>query len=115
MSEVRRHVLVWVAPEFLKSSGMIQILKQACILSTPEDQIEDYISAAEAAGGFALTGRLVEANHGAGIWVSPENVPELDVMVPWQFVKSVVTAEQPSTPRFFGLMTGSGPSNLSNG
>lgn len=94
---------------------MIRILREAGILRAPEDQTEDYIRAADEAGGFALTGQLVEATHGAGIWISPENVPGLHLMVPWQFVKSVVTAEEPSAARVFGLITHSGPGKSPNG
>ena len=105
MSEVRRHVLIWVSPEFLKSPGMIQIFKEAGIFLPPVDELEEYFHAAEDAGGFALTGRLVEANHGAGIWICPVNVPGLELMVPWQFVKSVVTAADPPSTKIFGLVT----------
>src|SRR6185503_18177579 len=93
MSEPRRHVLIWVAPEFLKSSGMIQLFTEASIFLPPEDDLEEYIRSAEEAGGFAMTGQLAEANHGAGIWISPANVPGLELMVLWQLAKSVVTAE----------------------
>ena len=92
MSEPRRHVLIWVAPEFLKSSGMIQLFTEASIFLPPLNDLDEYIHSAEAAGGFAMTGRLVEANHGAGIWISPVNVPGLELMIPWHLVKSVVTA-----------------------
>jgi len=105
MSEARRHVLIWVAPEFLKSSGMIQLLTEAAILVPPENDMDEYIGAAEAAGGFAMTGKLAEANHGAGIWISPVNVPGLELMIPWQFVKGVVTAESSQSASAFGLMT----------
>jgi hypothetical protein len=105
MSEERRHVLIWVAPEFLKSSGMIQLFTEAAIFVPPEGDLDEYIQAAEAAGGFAMTGKLAEVNHGAGIWISPINTPGLELMVPWQFVKSVVTAESPQSSKAFGLMS----------
>jgi hypothetical protein len=105
MSEARRHVLIWVAPEFLKSSGMIQLFTEASIFLPPENDLDEYIRSAEAAGGFAMTGRLAEVNHGAGIWISPVNVLGLELMVPWQFVKSVVTAESPQSSKAFGLMS----------
>lgn len=104
MEEERRHVLVWVAPEFLKSSGMIQLFTEAGIFVPPDDDMEEYTRAAERAGGFALTGKLAEVHHGAGIWISPVNVPGLELMIPWQFVKSVVTAESPQSSKAFGLM-----------
>ena len=105
MSEERRHVLIWVAPEFLKSSGMIQLFTEAAIFVPPEGDLAEYIGAAEAAGGFAMTGKLAEANHGAGIWISPANIPGLELMVPWHFVRTVVTAESPQSSKAFGLMS----------
>jgi hypothetical protein len=51
-----------------------------------------------------MTGRLAEVSHGAGIWISPVNAPGLELMVPWLFVKSVVTAETPEPSKIFGLM-----------
>ena len=105
MNEVRRHVLIWVVPEFLKSSGMVQLFTEAGIFTTPAEELQEYSQSAEAAGGFAMTGTLAEMGHGAGIWISPVNVPELELMVPWQFVKSVITAESPQASRVFGLRT----------
>lgn len=105
MSEPRRHVLIWVAPEFLKSSGMIQLFTEASIFLPPQDDLDEYIRSAEAAGGFAMTGRLAEANHGAGIWISPVTVPGLELMIPWQLVRSVVTAESTESSKAFGLMS----------
>jgi hypothetical protein len=84
---------------------MIQVFIEAGIVLPPVDQLDEYFHAAEDAGGFALTGRLVEANHGAGIWICPVNVPGLESMVPWQFVKSVVTAGDPPSSKIFGLVT----------
>jgi hypothetical protein len=52
-----------------------------------------------------MTGRLVESGHGAGIWISPVNVPGLELMVPWYYIKSVVTAEGQPSARIFGLVT----------
>lgn len=105
MSEPRRHVLIWVAPEFLKSSGMIQLFTEASIFLPPQNDLDEYIHSAEAAGGFAMTGRLAEANHGAGIWISPVNVPGLELMIPWNLVRSVVTAESTQSSKAFGLMS----------
>jgi hypothetical protein len=105
MDEVQRHVLIWVAPEFLNSSGMIRLFTEAGIFSPPEDDLDEYLRAAQAAGGFAMTGKLAEVTHGAGIWISPVNVPGLELMIPWQFVKSVVTAESPQSSKAFGLMS----------
>jgi hypothetical protein len=103
MSEPRRHVLIWVTPEFLKSSGMIRIFTEAGILFPQDEDLNEYIRSAVAAGGFAMTGTLVEAHHGAGIWISPVGLPALELMVPWQFVQSVITAETPQPPKAFGL------------
>jgi hypothetical protein len=105
MNEPRRHVLIWVAPEFLKSSGMIQLFTEASIFLPPQNDLDEYIHSAEAAGGFAMTGKLAEANHGAGIWISPVNVPGLELMIPWNLVKSVVTAESTQSSKAFGLMS----------
>ncbi len=105
MNEARRHVLLWVAPEFLKSSGMIQLFSEAGIFSLPENEMENYIRAAVGAGGFALTGKLADVHHGSGVWISPVNVPGLELMVPWHYVKSIVTAETPQASRIFGLAT----------
>ena len=105
MTEARRHVLIWVAPEFLRCAGLVRLFIEAGIFSPPEDELDRYISAAEAAGGFALTGMLAEAGHGAGIWISPVDSPGLQLMVPWQFVRSVVTAESPHSSKVFGLMS----------
>ena len=52
-----------------------------------------------------MTGRLAEANHGAGIWISPVNVPGLELMIPWTLVRSVVTAESAQSSKAFGLMS----------
>ena len=103
MSETRRHVLVWVAPEFLGSSGMIQLFTEAGIFLPPEGSMDEYIHAAQVAGGFALTGRLVQAGHGAGVFISPIRVPGLELMIPWQFVKTMVTADASQSSRMFGL------------
>jgi hypothetical protein len=115
MSEARRYVLIWVAPEFLKSPGMVQLFTEAGIFLPPEEELEEYFRSAEAAGGFAMTGTLAEAGHGAGIWISPVNVPGLELMIPWQFVKSVVTAESPQASKVFGLMSDAAQPKGGNG
>ena len=98
-------MLVWLAPEFLGSSGMIQLYTEAGIFTPGEADLDEYIKSAVAAGGFAMTGTLADVRHGAGIWISPVNVPGLELMIPWQFVRSVVTAESPRSSRVFGLMS----------
>jgi hypothetical protein len=105
MSEARRHVLIWVVPEFLKSSGMVQLFTEAEILVPPQEGMEEYFRLAEMAGGFAMTGTLASDGHGAGIWISPAKVPGLELMVPWQYVRSVITAESPQASKVFGLTT----------
>lgn len=105
MNEVRRHVLIWVAPEFLESAGMVQLFREAEIFVPAEDDLAKYILAAKAAGGFAITGTLADEHHSAGIWISPVNIPGLELMIPWQFVKSVVTASAQSS-KAFELMSG---------
>jgi len=84
---------------------MIQLFTEASIFLPPENDLDEYIHSAEAAGGFAMTGRLVESNHGAGIWISPVNVPGLELMIPWHLVKSVITAESTQSSKAFGLMS----------
>jgi hypothetical protein len=104
MSDIRRHILLWIAPEFLRSPGMIRLFTEAGIFVPPEEDMDQYMRSAEAAGGFAMTGKLAEANHGAGIWISPADIPGLELMVPWSFIRSVVTAESPQSSPAFGLM-----------
>src|SRR6516165_9669468 len=104
MSDIRQHVLLWITPEFLRSSGMIRLFIEAGIFVPPEDNMDEYVRSAEAAGGFAMTGKLAEANHGAGIWISPAEIPGLELMVPWTFIRSVITAESPQSSPAFGLM-----------
>jgi hypothetical protein len=103
MTEPRRHVLIWVAPEFLQSSGLVRIFTEAGLFLPPTEELDQYLRSAIAAGGFAMTGTLAESRHGAGIWISPGDIPGLELMVPWQYVKSVVTAETPDS-KVFGLM-----------
>ena len=89
-----RHVLVWVDAEFLESEGMLHILQESGAITGGEQDWEKLVAAAENSGGFALGGMLVESNHGAGIWISPPNTPGLEIMIPWRFVRSVVTASE---------------------
>jgi len=98
-----RHVLVWVDAEFLESEGMLHILQESGVISGSEADWEKLVAAAEDSGGFALGGLLVESNHGAGIWISPINTPGLEIMVPWHFVRSVVTASEHLQSKIFGL------------
>lgn len=101
--ERRPQVLVWIAPELLQSPGMLRILHEAELLPVPEDKWEEFIRASMESGGFALGGRLAEIHHGAGIWISPEHEQALEVMIPWMFVRSVVTAPDAEPRRVFGL------------
>lgn len=98
-----RHVLVWVDAAFLESEGMLHILQESGAISGGEEDWEKLVAAAENSGGFALGGMLVESNHGAGIWISPSNSPGLEIMIPWHFVRSVVTASEHLQTRMFGL------------
>lgn len=102
MVEERKHVLVWVSEEFLHSSGMLRILEETGLIAAgaPEDRVAE---AAERAGGCAVSGLLVEARHGAGVWVAPENSPGLEMMIPWGFVRGLVTAESPKQAHTLGL------------
>lgn len=98
-----RHVLVWVDAEFLESEGMLHILKESGAITGGEEDWEKLVAAAEDSGGFALGGTLVESNHGAGIWISPPDMPGLEIMIPWHFVRSVVTASEHLQSKMFGL------------
>jgi hypothetical protein len=98
-----RHVLVWVDAEFLESEGMLHILQESGAISSGEQDWEKLVAAAEDSGGFALGGVLVDSNHGAGIWISPPNTPGLEIMIPWHFVRSVVTASEQLQSKIFGL------------
>jgi hypothetical protein len=101
-------------PEFLKSSGLVRLFTEAGIFLPPTEELEEYAQSAETAGGFAMTGTLAETGHGAGIWISPVNVPGLELMIPWQFVKSVITAESPQASKVFGLMNNAAKSSRGN-
>ncbi len=98
-----RHVLVWVDAEFLESEGMLHILQESAVIAGGEQDWEKLVAAAENSGGFALGGILVESNHGAGIWISPADSPGLEIMIPWHFVRSVVTASEQLQSKIFGL------------
>jgi hypothetical protein len=106
--EPRRHVLVWVAPEFLESEGMLHILHESGAIPDQEQDWEKIVAAAEDSGGFGLGGMLVDSNHGAGIWISPPNGPGLEIMIPWHFVRSVVTASEHLQGKIFGLARAGG-------
>lgn len=98
-----RHVLVWVDAEFLESEGMLHVLQESGTITGGEQDWEKLVAAAEDSGGFALGGILVESNHGAGIWISPPDMPGLEIMIPWHFVRSVVTASEQLQNKMFGL------------
>ncbi|HYL65478.1 MAG TPA: hypothetical protein VE077_22900 [Candidatus Methylomirabilis sp.] len=104
MTETRKHVLLWVKQEFLQSPGMLQILKETGIFSHPEEKWRELAEAAEVTGGFALSGKLVNCDHPAGVWISPPSGRGLEVLVPWHFVISLVTAEEPQSSKTFGLI-----------
>jgi len=98
-----RHVLVWVDAEFLESEGMLHILQESGAIGGGEQDWEKLVAAAEDSGGYGLAGMLVDSNHGAGIWISPPNTPGLEIMIPWHFVRSVVTASEQLQNKIFGL------------
>ena len=101
MTNDRKHVLVWVSGEFLHS-GMLRILQETGLIAAdmPEARMAESI---EQAGGCALTGLLVESQTGAGVWIAPEDAPGLELMIPWGFVRGLVTAESPKTKQILGL------------
>ena len=102
-AEPRRHVLVFVTAEFLESEGMLHILQETGAIAGHEKDWEKIVEAAESSGGFALGGTLVEVHHGAGIWISPLSDSGIEIMIPWQFVRSVVTAREQQSAKMFGL------------
>lgn len=102
-SEKRLHALVWVDKEFLESEGMLHILHETGLIPDQTAGWESIVEAAENTGGFALRGMLAEANHGAGIWISPLNGANLQMLIPWRAVKCVVTAEEAHDPQMFNL------------
>ncbi len=103
-TESRRHVLVWVTKEFLESEGMLHILQESGAVPGQEKDWEKIVEACENSGGFALAGKLVDVNHGAGIWISPPGDAGLEIMIPWHSVRSVVTAEEQHEIKIFGLV-----------
>ena len=103
-TEPRRHVLVWVAQEFLESEGMLHILQESGAVPGQEKDWEKIVEACENSGGFALAGTLVDVNHGAGIWISPPVDAGLEIMIPWHSVRSVVRAEEQHQIKIFGLV-----------
>jgi hypothetical protein len=101
MTDERKRVLVWVSQEFLHA-GMLRIVQETGLLDA--DMSEDRVAeAVELAGGCALTGLLIEAQTGAGVWIAPEGSPGLELMIPWGFVRGMVTAESPKTKQILGL------------
>ena len=103
-TETRRHVLVWVTKEFLESEGMLHILQESGAVPGQEKDWEKIVEACENSGGFALAGKLVDVNHGAGIWISPPGDAGLEIMIPWHSVRSVVTAEEQHQIKIYGLV-----------
>jgi hypothetical protein len=95
MEERRKHVLIWVAAEFIQSEGVVQILKEAGLFPAP-GKADELFESAEQIAGFALTGWLVNEYHPAGIWIAPHESPELSMMIPWHFVRAVIAAERGS-------------------
>ena len=106
--------MIWVKQEFLQSPGMLQILKETGIFSHPEEKWRELAEAAEVTGGFALSGKLVDPNHPAGVWISPPSGHGLQVLVPWHFVISLVTAEEPQSSKTFGLIMDAAERNAPN-
>lgn len=101
MDSDRKHVLVWVSEDFLHA-GMLRILKETGLIPSdmPEARMAESV---EQAGGCAITGLLVESPSGAGVWIAPEAAPGLELMIPWGYVRGLVTAESPKTKQILGL------------
>ena len=77
-------------------------MREAGLFPVPEGEQDKLFESAEQISGFALTGWLVELHHGAGIWIAPRESPELEMMIPWSMVRTVITAEE-KEDRLFGL------------
>jgi hypothetical protein len=83
---------------------MLHILQEATEIPGSEGDWEKILESAENSGGFALGGTLVEMHHSAGIWIAPLNDSGLEIMIPWGFVRSVITAQEPLPgSKIFGL------------
>ncbi len=106
MPETRKHVLLWVSSDFIESEGILQIMTEAGLLTPTEKEEQKLLESAEQISGFAVTGWLVDAHHGAGIWIAPTAAPELEMLIPWSMVRTVITAEEKSD-RIFGLANAS--------
>ena len=83
---------------------MLHILQESGAVPGQEKDWETIVEACENSGGFALAGKLVDVNHGAGIWISPPGDAGLEIMIPWHSVRSVVTAEEQHQIKIFGLL-----------
>jgi hypothetical protein len=94
MQELRKHVLLWVSSDFIESEGILQIMKEAGLLPTSQKDEEHLLESAEQISGFAVTGWLVDVHHGAGIWIAPKDSPDLEMMIPWSMIRTVITAEE---------------------
>lgn len=98
-----KHVLLWVAPEFLQSRGILRILEEVGAIVPKAGHPDEIMEAAVRAGGFAISGALIDSNHGAGIWLSPSESENLQLMIPWNFVRCSVMAAAPKASRIFGI------------
>ena len=105
VTETRKHVLIWVKQEFLQSPGMLQLLKETGIFSHPRRNGANSREAAEVnrrlraqrkAGGLAIIRPACGFLHPVA--------SGLEVLVPWHFVISLVTAEEPQSSKAFGLI-----------
>jgi hypothetical protein len=83
---------------------MLQILNETGIFSHPQAEWRKLAEAAEQIGGFALSGKLITADHPAGAWICPPTGHGIEVLVPWHFIISLVTAEEPHSAKTFGLI-----------
>ena len=105
----KRHVLVWVDKVFIESEGMLHLLEEAGVLvynrASRQSGWEKIVEAAENAGGFAISGSMVEDRHAAGIWICPQD-ESLQIMIPWGVVRTVISAQQPESEKIYGLISG---------
>ena len=101
--EANRYALVWVDKEFLESEGMLRILDETGMIAAQDADWEKIVEAAENTGGFAISGLLVEAERGPGLWLASPEAGGIEILIPWGAVRCVVTAQEPPAKVVIGL------------
>lgn len=102
-NESNRYALVWVDKGFLESEGMLRILDETGMIASQGADWEKLVEAAENTGGFALSGILVDAERGPGLWLASPEAGGIEILIPWHVVRCVVTAQEPPAKHVIGL------------